>query len=76
MTDEKETAGDILKIYVMPASSAFPWVKLTRYPHGIRKKGIEVDSLNAHRDRDEMVRMIGEMVIRHSPILQEWTNGE
>jgi hypothetical protein len=73
MTEEQTTAGDILKIYVMPPGATFPWVRLTHYPHGIRKKGVPVDSLNAHRDRDEMVRMIGEMVIRHSPILQEWT---
>jgi len=71
----ERTKGDILKVYVMPPSTAFPWIRLTHHPYGIKHSGVEVDAINADRDRETLARMIGEMVINHSPILQAWTAG-
>jgi len=72
----KKTRGDVLRLYVMPPSDAFPWVKLHHHPEGIRKPGVEVDALDAMRDREQLARALGEMIIGASPILTEWTSEE
>lgn len=66
--------GDVLRIYVMPPGTAFPWVKLYHHPYGIKHSGQEVDAVDATHDREALVRMIGEMVVSASPILTAWTS--
>mgnify|MGYP007047029417 CR=1 FL=1 len=70
----KKTTGDVLRRYVMPPGDAFPWIKLHHHPEGIRCPGTEVDATNALRDRQELARVLGEMIISHSPILTAWTS--
>ena len=69
-----KTTGDVLRLYVMPPGNAFPWIKLHHHPEGIRRPGIEVDAIDASRDRQELARTLGEMIISQSPILTAWTS--
>ncbi len=70
----KLTSGDVLRLYVMPPSAAFPWIRLYHHPEGIRRPGIEVDAMNALRDRQDLARALGEMIISASPVLTAWTS--
>jgi hypothetical protein len=70
---EKKTAGDVLRLYVTPPADTFPWIKIHHHPEGIRRPGVEVDALDAVRDRAELARMLGEAIIGSSPILTAWT---
>ena len=68
-----KTTGDVLRLYVMPPGNAFPWIKLHYHAEGIRRPGVEVDAINALRNREALARALGEMIISHSPILTAWT---
>jgi hypothetical protein len=74
--EKKRTKGDVYKLYVMPPGDRVPLVRLAHHPYGIRSPGREIELAEAWRDRDELARMIGEMVIRNSPILSAWVQGE
>lgn len=72
----ERTKGDVFKLYVMPPGNRVPLVRLAHHPHGIRSPGREIDLAEAPNDRDELVRMIGEMVLEHSPVLRAWVVAE
>lgn len=64
--------GNIVKVYITPPSTTFPWIKVSKHPEGIRAPGQEVASLNASPDRERLVRDLGEAVLEGSEILQAW----
>lgn len=78
---EQETNGDIIRIYITPASDTHPWIQIFRYPYGIPRDVLyasvsEVGGVDAKRTktRDEIALEIGREIIRNSKILFDWYN--
>lgn len=70
---KRATAGDVFKVYVYPPSTTFPWVRVFRYPYGIKGgKPQDVGGVNPTRNRAEVAQLIGEEIIRNSKILSKW----
>ena len=71
---KKKVSSDIIKVAVTPPSTSFPWIQFTPHPCGIKEPGKLHDegiSATKSKTRDDLVKEIGEMIIKLSPILQE-----
>jgi len=70
----KPTSGDVLRVNITIASSSFPWVRIFRYPRGVRGGAAEEvhPGVNTPKDRIQAAREIGEAVIESSEVLKKW----
>ncbi len=78
MAKRKRVAGDGIKINITPPSTTFPWVRVFKYPYGLRAKKSKIVTQNlgpdgkSQRSRRILALEIGEAVIGGSKVLSRW----
>jgi hypothetical protein len=76
MPTAKETTGDVIKINITPKSTTFPWIRIFRYPKGIRsRKPVDLGGIDANQKcyptRASLASAIGEAVIKARKVLSK-----
>jgi hypothetical protein len=80
MARREKISGDVIKMNIVaPAPSApWPWVRMFRYPDGLRAKKSRLitekigTSKKSQRSRRKLALEIGEAVINGSKVLSRW----